>query len=141
MEKIKILISTSILLALLISACSKDEDTTSSSSSFNPPNWIIGTWLDENDSEWSQIGGFKFTNNSIIDLDVDGSEIINYNESLKAGLKTGIIKIEEITTDNTYNVKVITSGVSTIDYTYNKGSSNTIFYELNSTYTIELTKQ
>lgn len=99
------------------------------------------TWLDENDSNWSQIGGFKFTNNSIIDLNIDGSEIINYGKSLKTGLKSGLIKVEEITTDDTYHVKVTTSGVNTLNYKYSKGSANTIFYELNTTYTIELTKQ
>ena len=140
MKKIALLISANILLVLLITSCSKDDDS-NSLSSFNPPNWIIGTWLEENDSEWSQIGGFKFTNNSIIDLDVDGSEIINYGESLQTGLKAGIIKIEEIITDETYQVKVSTSGVTTINYKYFKGSSNTIIYELNSIYNIVLTKQ
>jgi hypothetical protein len=141
MKKIKILITTSIFLAILISACSKDDDTTNSSSSFNPPNWIIGTWLDESEPEWQQVGGFKFTNHSIIDLDVDGNEIINYAEGLKATLKTGLTKIEEIKTDDTYHVKVTTSGVTSINYKYYKGGSNTIIYELNSIYDIELTKQ
>lgn len=140
MKKITQLIAINIFLVLLITSCSKDDDS-NSSSSFNPPNWIIGTWLDKSEPEWQQVGGFKFTNNSIIDLDIDGNELLNYAEGLKATLKTGLSKIEEITTDDTYQVKVTTSGVTSINYKYYKGGSNTIIYELNSTYDIELTKQ
>lgn len=140
MKKITLLITTSIFLVLLITSCSKDDDN-SSSSSFNPPNWIIGTWLDKSELEWSQIGGFKFTNNTIIDIDANGNEILNYSEGLEATLKTGLSIVEEVITDNSYHVKVTTSGVTSINYKYSKGTSNTIFYELNSTYTIELTKQ
>lgn len=139
MKKISIFIIIYISILFNIS-CTKDDDV-ATSSSFNPPNWILGTWQDKNEPEWSQIGGFKFTKNSIIDLDINGSEIINYSESLKTGLNSGIINIEEITTSNSYQVKVITSGVSSLNYNFNKGSENTIFYELNSTYSVVLTKQ
>lgn len=140
MKKIQLIVLFTI--SILLFSCNKDDnDTNLTSSGFNPPSWIIGSWLEESDSTWAGIGGFKFTKNNIVDLDVDGSEILNYGESIKAGLAAGIIKIEEIKTDDTYNVKVITSGVSTLDYKFNKGTSNTIFYELNSIYTTELTKQ
>ena len=45
------------LIALVgIVACSKSDSGSSESGSYNPPSWIIGTWLDGSNST-----GFKFT--------------------------------------------------------------------------------
>ena len=139
MKKISILIITCFSLLLTIS-CSKDDEG-SSSSSFNPPNWIIGTWLDKNEPEWSQIGGFKFTSDNIIDLNADGQEILNYDQSFAIGLKSGTMKIDETITNEVYQIIINTSGITTLNYTFNKGSSNSIIYELNATQKVELTKQ
>ena len=127
-------------LFLLIVSCAKDDDD-SSSSSFNPPSWIIGTWLDKTEPEWAQIGGFKFTSDNIIDLNAEGVEILNYKVGLQSGIEIGITTIEEIITSNSYEIRITTSGLTNPILKFRKGDTNTIVYELGSLYDIVLTKQ
>lgn len=139
MKNITILIITCFSILFTIS-CSKDDDD-STSSSFNPPNWIIGTWLDKSEPDWSQIGGFKFTNDNILDLNANGDQILNYKEGFSIGLNSGTMKIEETSTSNSYRVKIIATGVTVLDYKYSKGSSETIIYHLTTTLDVFLNKQ
>lgn len=54
--------TTTLLLVLLLflTSCSSDDDN----SLFNPPNWLIGTW--EINSETDGITKFVFTRNNIV---------------------------------------------------------------------------
>jgi len=127
-------------LFLLTISCAKDDDNDSSSSSFNPPSWIIGTWLDKSEPEWAQAGGFKFTNDNIIDLSADGVEILNYKEGLKESIEIGITTINETITSNSYEIKITTNGLTYLIYKFNKGDATTIIYELMPSHTVVLTK-
>ncbi|WP_144439127.1 hypothetical protein [Lutibacter profundi] len=124
---------------LLTFSCSKDDD--SSLSSFNPPSWIIGTWLDKTEPEWTQVGGFKFTNDNIIDLNAEGVEILNYKVGLQSAIDIGITTIEEIITSNSYEIRITTNGLTNLIYKFSKGATNTIVYKLTPSIEIILTKQ
>jgi hypothetical protein len=65
----------SILLLILIFfiACSS-EDSSSNKSSFNPPEWIQGTWKDTDNFD-----GFKFTNNGFCTIMFGGGSLTLIN--------------------------------------------------------------
>lgn len=127
---------------LLTNSCSKDDDQSlTNNKSINPPEWIHGTWLDKSEPTWAQVGGFKFTNDNIVDLNADGNENLSYKEGLESGIKNGSISIEETITNDIYEFKVISFGLTSSILHFDKGSSNTIIYDLNETYDVILTKQ
>ncbi len=123
---------------LSISCSNNDDDDELAVSSFNPPSWIIGTWLDKTEPEWAQVGGYKFTSDNIIDLNADGVEILNYKEGLQMGIDSGLTTIEEIITSNSYEIRIKTGGVTNPILKFRKGATNTIIFE---TIDIVLTKQ
>jgi len=129
-----------IALFLLTISCSKDDDS-DSSSSFNPPSWIIGTWLDKSEPEWAQAGGFKFTNDNIINLNADGVEILNYKDGYQSTIEIGLTTINETITSNSYEIKITTNGLTNPIYKFNKGDATTIVYQLTSSIDVVLTKQ
>lgn len=132
----------SILLftLMLLFSCSNDDDNTSNSF-INPPSWIHGTWLDESEPEWSQDGGFQFTNDNLLLVNTDGQVDINLKEGLQDGVNTGSITTEEIISDTEYNLAIISNGSTNVSYSFKKDTETTIIYELSSIYNVTLTKQ
>lgn len=137
----KTILLFAICIVLTLTSCSSDDDSSDNQDNlFNPPSWIIGTWLDESEPEWQQIGGFQFTNDNILDINADGETILNFKEAYANSESAGIT-VDEEETDSSYRVKIISNGVTNLDYKFNKNSDTDIVYELSSTYNIVLTKQ
>ena len=117
----KLLKITSIALLFLIVSCSKSDDDNVSASSINPPDWIIGTWMNSFD-----IGGFRFSEDDVI-LVTTSSET-SWKELVKIGENTpSEFVVEESSFDSSYNVSFTTSGVTTF-YEFTKISESVIEY-------------
>lgn len=130
-------------LTLSIVSCSSNDDHIESNNFINPPDWIIGTWLDETDPDWAQIGGFQFTNDNLLDISSDNTTVVtNLKEGLQDGVNAGVISVDEVITSNKYELKILSNGTLTSNYEFSKGTNNqTIIYTLSSTRNVILTKQ
>lgn len=130
-----------ILLAGSVFSCSKEDDN-ESANFINPPNWIIGTWLDESEPTFSQIGGFQFTDDNLISISANGDVIIDLKEGLREGVDVGVIKTNEVITNSNYELEIITSGTVTNSYKFTRDiDASSIIYDLSVTYDVLLTKQ
>lgn len=118
------------LLLVLISTvflfgCSSDEDS-GSNTSFNPPSWIQGKWLDKD----YPIMGYRFTNNDVLSI-LQTTEF-SFGEQIKsvniAGANTSIN--EEIKTSTEYKFSYTLSSVTQY-YHFVKVSNNTFKDALN----------
>ena len=131
-----------LFVTLLMISCSSDDDSQTTNSFINPPDWIIGTWLDESEPAFSQIGGFQFTHDNLIDLDANGDVFLNLKEGLQESVDAGAITTNEIITNTVYELKIISNGVETNQYRFTRGTDNTtIVYNMSETYDVVLTKQ
>ena len=109
-----VLFSTALLFG-----CSSDDDVSDSKTSFNPPSWIQGRWLEET------IGtsGYKFTNNDFI-LVVATTEY-SIGEQIKTLSKTEMeVNVnEEIKSDTEYK----------FSYTFHSVTQHYHFVKLSNT--------
>jgi hypothetical protein len=140
----KKLITLSILFLTIISCSSDDDDVASQNESnfINPPEWIIGTWLDESEPVFDQIGGFQFTTNNLISLSADGNVLYNLKESLQESVDLSVITTNETITDTYYKLEIVLSGTVTNTFEFTKGTGDTtIIYDLSVTFDVILTKQ
>lgn len=123
-------------------SCSSDDDVNQNSNYINPPDWIIGTWLDESEPAWAQSGGFQFTNNNLISLLPNGEVNLNLREGLQDGFDAGITTTNEIISETSYKLEIITNGNVTIQYKFTKGEdNNAIIYHLSEIFDVVLSKQ
>lgn len=148
MKKTILLLILTILLLIFflslttISCSSRDDDINQPNNFINPPDWIIGTWLDETEPVWNQIGGFKFTNDNLISIASNGDISSNLKEELKDGVNAGVIKTNEVITNTTYKLEIVSSGTVTNSFEFTKGTNNlSIIYDLSVTQDVILTKQ
>lgn len=132
-----------IILVTSTISCSKDNDNSNKSNNFiNPPDWIIGTWLDESEPTFSQIGGFQFTDDNLISISANGDVIIDLKEGLREGVDVGVIKTNEVITNSNYELEIITSGTVTNSYKFTRDiDASSIIYDLSVTYDVLLAKQ
>lgn len=130
-------------LTLIVISCNSNDEDLELNRSINPPNWIIGTWLDETDPDWAQIGGFQFTNDNFLDIFSDRTTItLNLKEDLKEGLISGIISIDEVLTEEEYEIKILSNRTLVNHFKFSKGTDNqTIIYSLTATRDVILSKQ
>src|SRR5690606_6004747 len=107
------------ILTILTISCSKDDDSANDNSNFiNPPDWIIGTWLDESEPEWAQTGGYQFTNDNLISILSNGEVLLNLKEGLQDSFDTGSITTNEIISDTVYELKLLSSGIVTNQFKF-----------------------
>ncbi|QEE49154.1 hypothetical protein FUA48_06040 [Flavobacterium alkalisoli] len=110
------------ILALLIVSCSGSDDNSSAShtSIINPPAWIQGQWVLENNADY----GFKFTSD---DLCLKSIGIFTCNkETIELYEDTNVItNVDENISDNEYSVE-ITIGSNTTAYEFHKISDSQI---------------
>ena len=84
--------------AVFLFGCSSSDGNSGSNTSFNPPSWIQGRWLEEN----LGVSGYRFTNNDVMLVITTtefsiGGQIKSANN---VGVKTSIN--EEIKTNTEY---------------------------------------
>ncbi len=131
-----------LLSVTLVLSCSSDDDESSNSSNFiNPPDWILGTWQDVSDPEWSRSGGFQFTNDNLLELNTDGDVFLNLKESLQNGIDNDVITTNEEISSTNYVLEIISHGSVDISYEFSKNSDNSITQKITTTISVELTKQ
>lgn len=118
---------TLLICLILITSCSNDE-IIDSSSTFNPPQWIQGTWgRNETDLQLKQ-ALYKFNSNDfiIVSLIMELSQKDLIEQNKKVG--TNSIVTEEIT-NSVYNVSIKT-GALTTTYKFKKIDATHISTEL-----------
>lgn len=132
-----------ICLIVAVSSCSKDDDKDTDQKSFiNPPEWIIGTWMDESLPDIGRSGGYQFTDDNLIVILSNGEVFQNLKEGLKESVDFGVITSNEIITDTDYRLEILVSGTVTNTFEFKKGSNNTAIIDLTLTrYPTTLTKQ
>lgn len=119
-----------LICIVTLFSCTKEDDN-STNNVVNPPNWIIGTWLSK-ETTIATPNGFRFTNDNITSVKVarDGSVGVVYavnTDSFKKSVELGNIKVEENSTDNTYNFRAYTEGgTDAINLKFTKKSSKVI---------------
>lgn len=126
-----------IMLLLIIStlniSCNKSDDNDNKelrTVNLNPPEWIIGTWLDETrDFDW----GWSFTNNGVIYInncaDCSGESLIERAETILNSAGNENSYVDEIITDDYYKVLIYRNdryGSSTEEYGFFKRQNNQI---------------
>ncbi|NND88918.1 MAG: hypothetical protein HKM28_06710 [Flavobacteriaceae bacterium] len=73
-------ISTILLMLLLVSGCSQDDDGDQESlEPYSHPTWILGNWELEATTTTSQYDSFVFSNDNIIISFLDGS-VLNFEQ-------------------------------------------------------------
>ena len=126
----------------MILSCNSDDDNNDSSGFLNPPQWIIGTWMDQSEPVYAQIGGFQFTDDNMISYNSDGEVLSNLKNEMQDAVDQGILRIEETSTSTVYEIKIISNETVSNQYKFRKGANNnSIVYDLSVIYDIILTKQ
>ena len=118
-----------------IVACSKsdsgssDNGGTGSVAGYNPPSWIIGTWI----NDLTKTTGYSFTKD-------DHCMIVHGSTCLLSGANAKIVsKVEQEVKGDVYTIKIIMNeGSSTYEKTFKKIADNKIA-ELNLAGEIEST--
>lgn len=112
------------IIALLSISCSSDDDSSNTSTNaINPPDWIQGTWLQQNGNSTTQ-NGFKFTSDDFITIssNIQISWKDNVNNSNNVGANTDV---NENVNENEYKIDItITS--QTVSYYFEKRNDNVI---------------
>lgn len=102
-----------VFTALLLFSCSSD-NTTQSINSIKPPQWIIGTWLSQEDLDLGVTTGVKFTSSNFCTLLLQSSFCLN-----------GFIEVQQTVSDTDYEFSVGDSTISTT-YHFKKFGNNKI---------------
>lgn len=105
----------SILIVLLVFSCSSSDDSTQSSSAIDPPEWILGTWLLE-DSGLGDMG-WRFTSNDFIMIQ-SGFEVSQKGQIEIIISGGGEASVENISTDDTYEIRTNFPGGQTTSYKF-----------------------
>lgn len=125
MKKINIKLFTiiGVLLFSLVSCSSDDNDDSNNGQiSINPPQWIQGKWLQEDNST---VVGYRFTSNDFITIvaNVETSQ----REQLEAFANSGqSVSATDSSTDSTYSVTINTIGGQSTIYNFTKISDTEI---------------
>ncbi|WP_372744583.1 hypothetical protein [Lutibacter sp.] len=113
-----------LLLTLVLFSCSKDDDSTSSNISINPPSWIQGTWVIDNDYTYV---AFKFTSNDMYIL-MDGIEMSFVQTSIADSSFT-FYGVYDVSTNSTYSIHRKGDGIDIVIYEFTKVSDTKINVE------------
>lgn len=120
---------TLLFLSFVLFACSNDDDDntkSSSSISLNPPSWILGDWISEDNSAYS---GFSFSSNDIFIVTDLGKA--SFKESAKQEPSLKDAEIYDESTSSTYTIHVKTDAVDIVYYEFSKVSSTAIAWDQN----------
>ena len=110
-----------LLFISVLTSCSSSDDSSSSSSGINPPNWLLGSWYDDEEYKSS---GFKFTKDDLCTL-ISNADLC-YKEQLRlTSSGGGINEVEETSTEDSYSIKITMSGYSLI-YSFDRISDTVI---------------
>lgn len=113
---------TIILLFSLASCSSNDDNSSNSQISINPPQWIQGKWLQEDNST---VVGYRFTSNDFITIvtNVETSQ----REQLEAFASSGqSVSANDSSTNSSYSVTINTIGGQSTIYNFTKISDTEI---------------
>jgi len=125
------------VFSIFIFSCSEDENL--NKNFINPPNWILGTWMD-NSSRGS--GGFQFTIDNLILITSDGSIFLNLKEGLQKAIDVGSMSTNEVITNSIYELEIISNGNVNLSYKFIRGSDDkNIIHKSSASDNIILTKQ
>lgn len=118
-----------ILIITLLNCSSDDDSTTSSQIQINPPNWIQGEWLQ--DDNFLGDTGWRFTNDDFIII-LTGNES-SQRDQLEIFLDAGqdVSAQDEITND-TYEVISNFPAGQTTTYSFTKISDTEIMWDSSS---------
>jgi hypothetical protein len=122
-----------ILSSIVLTSCKKDTTSSEQSGSqgFNPPSWIIGTWVDQNDA------GFHFTTDDIYVVFPNVNEI-----STLQGIQGRDYEINETTTDSSYEFIITYHDTNSSEtWHFNKLSDTQIQYIDNTNSSFTYTKK
>jgi hypothetical protein len=111
-----------LLLTILFTSCSSnDDDSRMSNFEINPPDWIQGTWMLE---EENQASGYKFVNDDFCIISI--LQQTCHKELLSQSNSSGVLtSVNEEITENSYLIE-ITLGGQIFTYEFIKISSNQI---------------
>ncbi len=117
-----------MLVFLIFSSCSKDDDVSGNKGFLNPPSWIIGTWVKKTNSSIVTITGYRFTKDNMITLikTKNGLEQLqDFKKGFKNSVDIGVSEIKETIKDNYYKFEISSGGVTNSWY-FTKTSDNII---------------
>ena len=115
----KNLIAILIITTLSFSACTtSDDDFTNNRSSFNPPQWIQGTWLMED----SGMVGYKFTSDDF--CSISPYQTLCFKSTIQQAPEELIVD-EQIDNEN-YIITINQGGYITNSFHFRKYSHNVI---------------
>ncbi len=81
---------------------------------FNPPSWIIGTWIEEEPSANGDLKGYKFTYTDVISFDTSSTHWRDNNRWQNSTIERqgdgGAINVTEEVSDSNYKINVTTPG-------------------------------
>jgi len=111
-----------LLLTILFTSCSSnDDDSRMSNFEINPPDWIQGTWMLE---EENQASGYKFVNDDFCIISI--LQQTCHKELLSQSNSSGVLtSVNEEITENSYLIEM-TLGGQIFTYEFIKISSNQI---------------
>jgi|AntRauTorckE5430_2_1112549.scaffolds.fasta_scaffold17294_2 hypothetical protein len=111
-----------LLLTILFTSCSSnDDDSRMSNFEINPPDWIQGTWMLE---EENQASGYKFKNDDFCIISILRQTC--HKELLSQSNSSGVLtSVNEEITENSYLIEM-TLGGQIFTYEFIKISSNQI---------------
>jgi hypothetical protein len=111
-----------LLLTILFTSCSSnDDDSRMSNFKINPPDWIQGTWMLE---EENQASGYKFVNDDFCIISILRQTC--QKELLSQSNSSGVLtSVNEEITENSYLIE-ITLGGQIFTYEFIKISPNQI---------------
>lgn len=102
-----------VFTAILLFSCSSDNNS-QSTNSIKPPQWIIGTWLSQEDLDLGITTGVKFTSNNFCTLLMQSSFCLNE-----------FIEVQQTVSDTDYEFSIGDSTLSTA-YHFKKFGNNKI---------------
>jgi len=108
-----------ILTLVLLASCSSDnEDSNSNNNSINPPDWIQGSWFQEDNGTIDKNNGYTFKKNDFCLNVFNTQTCFGANYSIGTQVNA-IIKIEEVKNDIEYKISIIQNN-STLVYHFKK---------------------
>ncbi|MCG8250925.1 hypothetical protein [Tenacibaculum finnmarkense] len=120
-----------VILVLIFSNCTSDEDNSDNSSiQINPPNWIQGKWLLE--GSLAGESGWKFTNNDFIIIQANTE--ISQRKQLQLFSNNGQdVSASDTSSDDSYSIRINTIGGQSVTYGFTKISENEISWDASKT--------
>lgn len=114
-----------IFSLFLILSCSNSDDSHNSDSDFNPPEWIQGEWLIENDYDSSGIlFSFKKHDFCITNIGISKQCYQDFVNQFRKG--SNEVTVTETFNSNSYTVEISYFGGQSLIYSFKKLTNNSI---------------